>query len=486
MKTVLLVALLSLGYPDLPGAKKKLASSNDRERAEAVEELAELDVDEAWDLVIDALSDPEAQVADAAQLVLGEARSDHVAKELAGKRGVGERQELVLGRVLEALGRSPRDVSARLFVKPVGHKEADVRLRALWSVERLAARGKLELDSKGKLSKAIDKALSKDRDPLVRAAALRASCALSDEPSELVQEGLLGSEPAVRIAAIDCALVYEPERALGIVRLLSVDEAPEVRRALIDAYRALASAASARALVDALEREENLRNSWRIVECLQELSGSKHRRDARPWRAWADGLAGDWKPGEERGAREYDRESAALVGMPILSENVVFLIDFSGSTWMEREGEKTRKSRLDAELRRALEALPPTTNFNVVPYTGEPIPWEDALVPATERNVKRALEFFESCKASGPGDFLEAALHALRDPDVDTVMVLTDGAPTGGEHWNLRLLVPWLVQKNQARRVVFDSLLVDASRRLEAYWRELAETTGGRSRSVRL
>ena len=33
-----------------------------------------------------------------------------------------------------------------------------------------------------------------------------------------------------------------------------------------------------------------------------------------------------------------------------------------------------------------------------------------------------------------------------------------DGAPTGGEYWNLRLLVPWLVQKNRYRKVAFDSI----------------------------
>jgi hypothetical protein len=38
---------------------------------------------------------------------------------------------------------------------------------------------------------------------------------------------------------------------------------------------------------------------------------------------------------------------------------VCFLVDFSGSTWQTKIGEKTRKQVLDEKLRAALEALPP-------------------------------------------------------------------------------------------------------------------------------
>ena len=105
-------------------------------------------------------------------------------------------------------------------------------------------------------------------------------------------------------------------------------------------------------------------------------------------------------------------------------------------------------------------------------------------MPATRRNVERAIEYFEACRESGRGNFYDAALLALEDPDVDTVMVLTDGAPTGGDVWSLELIVPLLVERNRFQRVRFDSVLVDAPRGIERHWHELARRTGGRCRAL--
>jgi len=55
-------------------------------------------------------------------------------------------------------------------------------------------------------------------------------------------------------------------------------------------------------------------------------------------------------------------------------------------------------------------------------------------VPASKRNVRAALKFFEDCHERGRGNFYDAALLALSDPEVDTLVVLTDGEPTGGTH----------------------------------------------------
>ena len=69
---------------------------------------------------------------------------------------------------------------------------------------------------------------------------------------------------------------------------------------------------------------------------------------------------------------------------------------------------------------------------------------------------------------------------ALADPEVDTLIVLFDGAPTGGTRHRLELLVPLLLERNFARRAAFDFVLVDGSRKLERAWGELASGTGGR------
>ena len=98
---------------------------------------------------------------------------------------------------------------------------------------------------------------------------------------------------------------------------------------------------------------------------------------------------------------------------------------------------------------------------------------------ASRRNVTGALRFFEEMDESGSGNVFDAIQLALRDPELDTVVLLTDGAPTGGRRHRLELLLPWLLRQNESRGVHFDVVLVGASRKLERHWRQLTRSTGG-------
>lgn len=483
----LLVSATTSAGPDLKDLAGKLKDSNDNVRRDAVTDLAKLGTEEAWSLVIDSLDDEAPRVGDAAQLALGETSDEAVVLELQGKRGVKAKSATTQGRVLEALGRSPLEIPAGVFVKPLSSKEEDVRLRAAWSVERLARAGNLGADPKGKLQKALKKVFGKDKSPDLQAAAFSALFAMDQAEWREPLHGMLGEKDSqLVVAALQAASHLEAREAEGLAANVRAHKEARVRRAVVGLLNDIASKRAVELLIERLEVEEDLRVSWSIVEHLQSLSGLKHRKNVRPWKAWFETLDDDWVAGDRNKEHEYDEASAAFVGLPVLSQNVALLIDFSGSTWQEREGGVTRKSKLDVEVERVLEALPETTWFNVIPFATDPIPWEKELVPATKRNVKKALDFFTGCKTSGKGDFLEAALLALEDPRVDTIMVLTDGAPTGGAHWNLQLLVPWLAEKDRYRLVAVDSLLVDTSRGLLRYWEDLAERTGGRSISVDL
>ena len=176
----------------------------------------------------------------------------------------------------------------------------------------------------------------------------------------------------------------------------------------------------------------------------------------------------------------------SFAGLNLISDRIVFLIDCSGSLWHTKVGGRTRKEVADAELRRALEALPPNTQFNLIPYTDEPIPFEKRLIPSRADNVKRALEFFERMHQSGRGNFYAALELALADPGVDTIVVLTDGAPTGGHRWNHDLMFDLIVEQDRFRKVAIDSILVDAPKSVRKKWSQLSERTGGRSIEAKL
>jgi hypothetical protein len=109
-----------------------------------------------------------------------------------------------------------------------------------------------------------------------------------------------------------------------------------------------------------------------------------------------------------------------------------------------------------------------------------------SVQPAKKQIVAKALDFFTSCRAKGRGNFYDAALLALSDPDVDTITALTDGVPTGGFHSDMDLIVPLFCERNRFRKVVVDSILVDARLGTARRWYELSRRTGGRCTEVEL
>jgi hypothetical protein len=291
---------------------------------------------------------------------------------------------------------------------------------------------------------------------------------------------LLGhKQSAARVGALIALGRAGDDAAVERVRSLAGDASVAVRIEVVKSLAAAGSRAGVLALVDLLESEPETSLAIRIAESLQRLSGLKHRTDPRPWRDWASGLAADWRP-LEGGAVTEPITVTKLVGLPIRSERLAILIDMSGSMWQSRPDGRTTKSIVDVEVRRCLEGLPETARFNVLPYATQPERYADDLVEASPKKVAKALEWFESNTLRGKGNVWDAIELALEDEDIDTLVVMTDGAPTGGPHWNLELMVPLLLERNRFRNVVFDVLLSDTSANLVPHWQRLAEETGGR------
>lgn len=480
MRVVAFAALLLVPQGGVEDLERRLKDAEERTRREAVQGLAKLASAEAWELVLDALRDPEPMVADEAQLALGDSGREDVQGALLGKDGIGAKDGLVRLRAAEALGRIELELDAGPLLKKLKDKDPELRRTIAWTIERQARAGRLDLGGRKRIAllDALEVLRKKDKDPGVQAAAFMAEHVL-DPDGDKGRWGLLDSSspPELHAAhALQCRGV-EGERALRSVRA--------VRSIEVDAWAEERTGVACHLLAMSLRVEPNRRLAWTIVGHLQELSGRKHGLDPQPWEDWIKDVPFDWVPDEPAAnARDIGDRSVAFVGLPVLSERLVILVDFSGSLWEERDG-KTRKERVDSELRRMLQALPETTHFNVVPYTNEPIPWKDELVPATKKSVADALDFFEGCKASGKGNAWGAFELAFAQDDVDTILVLTDGAPSGGTRWNLGLMADLLAEKNRFRRIALDALLVDAGG-LERYWKRISEESGGRVLAIDL
>jgi hypothetical protein len=324
----------------------------------------------------------------------------------------------------------------------------------------------------------------------LRAAALAALAELEFARAErLFASAWKARQPEVRVAVLALgARSSDPEVRERLAEALR-DPAASVRTAAIGALEALADRGAAAVLVVLLEREARPRVAERAVGALQRLSGLKARRDPRPWRDWCSHLAPDWKPTPRPAESEDQRATTSAAnfgGLSILSDRLSFLVDFSGSMWAPRDDGRSVKSVVDERFAAGVAGLVPEARFNVIPYANEPLAWETELADAKPANRKRALEFFVACKARGRGNFHAAVLAALADEDVDTLMVWSDGVPTGGLHSNLELVVPLLVERNRFRQVALDLILVDAPKGSAARLGELARSSGGRALAVSL
>ncbi|MDF1800312.1 MAG: hypothetical protein P1V81_14130 [Planctomycetota bacterium] len=470
--------------------ERDLTDRDEKTRRAAVNKLVDIGSTKAWLVVVEALANDKARPADEAQIDLADVTDEKVLKVLFGKGGLKHSDQLVRTRVAELMGRR-KAVEAELMGKALKERDPEVRRLLLWSIERLALAGELTGDLERELQKELVKLMRKDSDGAVRGAALFAHEAVfgAEATTKWVVE-LADAKPegARAAAALLAGGEAGGEGGSELLAALLVDESSIVRKAAIRGLEQRARAGELEALsqlIARLEAEERPRLQWALVDALQRASGMQYRLDTRPWRRWFDGLGDDWVPGSEE--REVDRGEAtvAFAGLPLLSDRVAFLIDFSGSIWNEKDG-KLPKDQVGAELTRVLDRLTEETWFNVVPFINDPVPWSEELVQAKKKNLAAAKEFYADCKAYGAGNVYDAIQLVLEDPMVDTIVVLSDGAPSGGTRWNLNLMIPALLEQNRYRQVAFDSLLVGAPGGLVRHWEALSEGSGGECISTEL
>lgn len=505
-------ALLALGASarqSLGEVERKLQSSDPKERQAALRELPAFG-DDGWPLLLKkGLRDPEPRVADEAQLVLGQISHAKSLPLLWGKDGLASGDAWVRLRVAEALGRIEPELETKKLLGQFDERDPQVRRTLVWSLERRERAGRVSQADLAACVAALDRLVEKDKDPEVRAAATVAAFrfwrrSVADTTGADLQEAtrvVLASRVdaaardkswQVRSASALCAVDLRSEELVATLERVAADEHPGPRALAVElAARLEPSAdgtiAGAKILVDRIVRETNQRVRLDAYDALVRLSGFKYPLEPKPWQDWL------------RNPRPYSLESSGaplgeyvgvtmttFAGMRVRSQRVAFLIDLSGSMWETRADGRTRKDAVDVELGRALSQLTPETQFNLIPYTLEPFPWQKKLVPATPQNVEAALEFFAGCTQRGKGNFWAAYEAALADPAVDSLVVLTDGAPTGGRRWNLELMRELIAEQNRFRRVALDAILVDAPGHLTKLWTELCAAQRGTLRPAEL
>ncbi len=106
--------------------------------------------------------------------------------------------------------------------------------------------------------------------------------------------------------------------------------------------------------------------------------------------------------------------------------HIVYVLDISGSM-------TSRIKRADSEIRKALATLRPDETFDIIAFNNEVHAFDPDLALATPSAVKRASEFLDTLIVNDGTNLEGGMTAALSMPDVNEVVLLTDGVPTVGE-----------------------------------------------------
>ncbi|MEO6597783.1 MAG: HEAT repeat domain-containing protein [Planctomycetota bacterium] len=175
--------------------------------------------------------------------------------------------------------------------------------------------------------------------------------------------------------------------------------------------------------------------------------------------------------------------ASSFCGIPVQGTRVVFVLDLSGSMdWQMDEdtgdGRKKRSIRLDfakQELGRAMDAISPNAQFNLVTFNGEAKAdvWEKGLVPANEKNRERFRKKVNQLKALGGTNLWAGLEEALKvkslilgnhyESHVDEVFVLSDGAPSVGEITDPIEILRLVKEANRFANMRINTIFIDSA-----------------------
>jgi hypothetical protein len=254
------------------------------------------------------------------------------------------------------------------------------------------------------------------------------------------------------------------------------------------AYRYLSvcrDVASIPLLIDRVEREDG-RLAAELAQALFVHTGARcwTRREWQQW--WERHAPGFTLPPAEAvrgGADAGAGQTVAYHGIPLVSRQIVFLVDVSGSM-RERLGTDDGRSRLDGakeQLTQVFTALSADHQCNLIAYDAKVHPVWDRLRRVTDTNRAELLAATAKLAIGGATNVFDALELAFADPDVDTIYLLSDGEPTVGRLVDRDGILDEVARWNRQRQIVVHCIGLGIDSRL---LRELAAASGGEYRHV--
>jgi HEAT repeat protein len=193
---------------------------------------------------------------------------------------------------------------------------------------------------------------------------------------------------------------------------------------------------------------------YQAHELLVAMTGAVYAADQpEQWRTFWDSEKDKIVVTQKREAGPAHTVASGFCGIPVLGTRVVFVLDLSGSMDFDMDdvgidGKKRLTRRIDfakRELCRAIDAISPNAQFNLITFNGDPKAeaWKKDLVPATPKNREAFKQHVNGLRALGGTNLWSGLEEALKirslvygnrySTTIDELFVVSDGAPSVGD-----------------------------------------------------
>jgi HEAT repeat protein/Mg-chelatase subunit ChlD len=395
----------------------------------------------------------------------------------------GKADEQIRSMALEAIGRMKNDAVLEILLDALDTSAPSVQLAA---IDALRKRG--HKDHAHELERLVH-----DKDAAVRKAAFVAlgEIVVPDAAwRRQVLEAATGRDYALRSAATKLLAALGDEEAVAALGGLLADPYHGVRVEAIDALASVRRREVVPLLIARLE-VESLRLAQRVHHALVLLTGLENGLSPVPWRAWweAEGASFQLPTLDAALAAERTRDEhratyktqARFYGIQIVSDRLCFVLDTSGSMAELVTEEDMRIDLVKRELLASIASLPDGARFNMVFFSDRAREWQKKLVEVDERSREDASEFVAREGAGGATALWDALEKAFEDPDLDTIVLFSDGEPTKGRIVDASEILEAVRTRDSLRHVVIHTVSMQGGGDL---MRGLAEATGGEYREA--
>jgi VWA domain-containing protein len=331
-------------------------------------------------------------------------------------------------------------------------------------------------------------------------------------------------EIAILIAGLAAAGPAAKPAAAAVAARLAEKE-PAIREQAAAALAVIAAPEGVAPLIHALEVESDAHTKQKIAIALEILTHKEFGLTAGAWKDWwkregEAAVAGGAQLGggssklarsltepivKLAGARPKDPNARSYYGIPVDGRSIVYVIDCSGSMVAsitdphydekrvpENGGRDSRMEASKTALIDVLGRLGPKDQFDVIAFSDQIHPYAPGLRAASPTEVVCAQDFVKKLEPANCTNIKGAMQEAFRlagrgafdkwyASGVDTIFLLTDGAPTTPDNKldSTDAVLESVRQWNPNRRVVIHTIGIGKDVN-DVFLKQLASENGGR------